>query len=97
MEAVLYSLIRHHQAERSHQVGHRVVSFRLWDLEALAARFPSLYPEYLVSPERVEAGVRFAREAAEIQPPLTGGRDDLIWLSMDHDSSQGPPPEASGG
>jgi uncharacterized protein YraI len=77
--------------ERGATSSERVLTFRLGSLRAFAAKYPSQYPVYVVEPERLPIAVMLARNAREILPPVTGGRDDTLWLRVDHDSTT--PPE----
>ena len=90
MEGTLYSLIRDYQQERNAASSERVLTFRLGSLRAFATQHPSQYPEYVVDPERLPIAVMLARSAREILPPFIGGRDDILWLRVDHDSTSPP-------
>jgi hypothetical protein len=90
MEGTLYSLIRDYQQERNARSSERILTFRLASLRAFAATYPSRYPEYVVDPERLPIAVMLARNARAILPPFTGGRDDTLWLRVDHDSTAPP-------
>jgi hypothetical protein len=64
-------------------VGKPLSTFRLSSIKAFAARHPSKYPEFIVDPERIARAVMLARDANEILPPFTGGRDDTLRLRWD--------------
>ena len=85
MEGRLYELIRDFQADRATSLGGNILEFRADALQGFALARPDRYPEYLFDDGRLSHAIAHARAAGEILPPISGSRDEPLFLRIDQD------------